>query len=968
MTIQDKETLNDLVVESREHLSEIEPDLLELEQKGDAVSGELVNRIFRAVHSIKGGFGFFGIDHVTKLSHAMENVMAKIRDKNLAISLPVVDALFKGVDKLRLLLDDVGYAEKIPIDSEVEALSPFLDKAPAVPSGKKKEVLRSIGIDESVRQKHPDLTEAQVFDAIKNGKQLYQITVNSRSDLSEKDIMPLTLIETWEKMGDILDVSFDFDNITGIAGSADQELMYSVVFASVLEPDLISSGTGISNEQIFTIDLKEIKKRLRASNKLEPGKENQLGGRPGGLSSMEKAQDKAPSEKPQKSEVKIEDALRVKVGLLNNLMNLAGELVLSRNQLMQSMGGKFSEAVDSAMLFKNFDRQIDQSFQALVEAAKKGNGQVVQSVKNECSRLREACLQDLSLRLIDVPGLNNIMQNIDMVTSMLQESIMQTRLQPISVVFSKFPRLVRDLAKKLNKEVELTLVGQDVELDKSIIEQLSDPLTHLIRNSVDHGVESPDIRIKAGKKRQGTIVLRAFHEGGKVHIQIEDDGAGINRERIKEKAISLGILTAETIAKMNDREIDGIVMLPGFSTASAVSDVSGRGVGMDVVSTNIERLGGAVEIDSVPGHGTIITMKLPLTLAIISSLMVSTQKRRFAIPQVGIEELVRVRASDVTKKIEQLKDCEVMRLRGKLLPLVRLSDALGMDPTFLHPETGERKPDHRQRWSDRRTVGRGDGEDGGEPVQGKVPSEADRRKNDHDRRSNRANAVKIIVCKYGDRHFGLVVDEVYDNEEIVVKPLSGLLKSCQCYAGATIMGDGSVAMIIDTNGIAASAGLKFGELEKDLENEKTRFIHETEKKQRELLLFTGGEKGSFGVDVSMVARIEKVEVSRIESIGGKEFLKYEDRSMRLLRLPDFLPVNVGSSMAKHLFVIVPKNVKPVMGIVADGVKDIVKTDAVLDENNIRSPGVKGTAIIGSDLTVIIDVPSLFKIAEPELNS
>ena len=956
--------LNDLIVESREHLSEIEPDLLELEQKGDAISSELINRIFRAVHSIKGGFGFFGIDHITKLSHAMENVMAKIRDKKLAISPAVTDALLKGVDKLRLLLDDVRHAEEISIDSETAGLTPFLDEAVATSASSKAAPPSNGGLDDAIRQKHPDLTQQQVREAVKNGKQLYQIAVNSHTDLFDKNITPLALIETWEKLGDILDIALDIDNIVGIEGSADKELMYSIMFSSVLEPDLISTGTGIPNEQIFSVDLAELKSGLaktvpdKTITAATPGKEG------AGLDSGLKKTDKGPPEKAQKQEVRIEDALRVKVGLLNNLMNLAGELVLSRNQLMQSVGRKLSEAVEIDTLFKNIDRQIVQSFKSVIDGEKEKGGQINRNIEKEHARIREACLQDLSIRLIDIPGLNNIIQNIDMVTSILQESIMQTRLQPISVVFSKFPRLVRDLAKKLGKDIELTLVGQDVELDKSIIEQLSDPLTHLIRNSVDHGVELPEQRTKAGKQRQGQIVLRAFHEGGKVHIQIEDDGAGINRERVKEKAVSLGILTAEEVAKMTDREIDGIIMLPGFSTATTVSDVSGRGVGMDVVNTNIERLGGIVEIDSVPGHGTIITMKLPLTLAIISSLIVSAGGRRFAIPQVGIEELVRVRSGDVAKKIERLKECEVIRLRGKLLPLVRLSDALGMAAMFSHPQAAVREPDRRQRWSDRRTAQ--DAEEAKKEAVEVPGPEANRRSESSDRRKSLANAVKIIVCKYGDKHFGLVVNEVYDNEEIVVKPLSGYLKSCQCYAGSTIMGDGSVAMILDTNGIAMRSGLKFSELEKDFETEKDRFLKDGLKKQRELLLFATGESGNFGVDLSMVARVEKVEKTKIETISGKEFLKYDDRSMRLIRLPDYLPVNQGTSSGSYAYVIVPKDVKYVMGIVADSVKDIIKTDAILDSTNIRGQGILGSAIIDSALTILIDVPAIFKLAEPEL--
>ncbi|MDD5673020.1 MAG: chemotaxis protein CheA [Chitinivibrionales bacterium] len=927
MGLQDKEMLNDLVVESREHLAEIEPDLLELEQKGDAISDALINRIFRAVHSIKGGFGFFGIEHITRLAHAMENVMSRVRDKLLAISPPVTDALLKGVDKLRVMLDDVGHAEDLPIEDEISGLNPFLSDAAPLSAPQAGTI--TAATDDILGQKHAAVTEAVVVDAIRNGKMLYEITINSKTDLADKNLALKALLESWEKLGSVLDIVPAQDAPV----SADKEIIYSVVFSTVLEPDLVGFGTNVSNEQIYTIDVSAVKEKLKKAEGATAPKT--------GAPKKDGAQNdivKDGKNHPVPSgESKIEDALRVKVGLLNNLMNLAGELVLSRNQLMQSVNRKLADAIDKDSFFNDADWSDE---------------------KNR--RLKDSLMQSLSLRLIDIPGFNGILQNIDMVTSLLQESIMQTRLQPISVVFAKFPRLVRDLSKKLGKEVNLTLIGQDVELDKSIVEQLSDPLTHLIRNSVDHGIEMPQERLKSGKAAQGEVVLRAFHEGGKVHIQIEDDGAGIDRQRVKDKALQQGILTAEEIAKMSDREIDLIIMRPGFSTAEVISDVSGRGVGMDVVKTNVERLGGTIEIESAVGGGTVITMKLPLTLAIISSLIVSECGRRFAIPQVGIKELVRVRAKDITRKIERLKDCEVMRLRGKLLPLVRLSTALGMQTTFVDPETEDRKEDQRTRWSDRREERQLP-----EAAAATDGPEKERRRS-KDRRTDPANAVKIIVLKFGQRHFGLVVEEVYESEEIVVKPLSEYLKTCQCYAGSTIMGDGSVAMILDTNGIAAVAGLKFNELEKEAQAEKDKFARESEKKHRELLLFSSGENNSFGVDLAAVARVEKVETSRISRVGNKEFLRYEDYSMRLLKLSDFLPVAAAAGEKESAFVIVPKGFKHPMGIIAEAVQDVVKTDLALDTSNIKEPGIAGSTIINAALTLVIDVGQIFKAAEPEI--
>ena len=308
-------------------------------------------------------------------------------------------------------------------------------------------------------------------------------------------------------------------------------------------------------------------------------------------------------------------------------------------------------------------------------------------VETELERLKKDLESLFSFRLGEVHGINAMVQNLDMVTSVIQENIMQTRMQPMSIVMGKFPRLIRDLAKSLGKEIDLITIGQDVEVDKSIVELLSDPLTHLVRNSADHGIEAPEVREKCGKSRCGQIILRAFHEGGKVNVEISDDGAGIDPEKIRRHAISRGILTEKAAQAMSERELQAIIFMPGFSTAEQVSNVSGRGVGMDVVKTNIERMGGTIEIQSEPGSGTSMILRLPLTLAIIPSLIVSTEGRRFAIPQMSLEEIVRIRSGDVTRKIERIQGSEVLRLRGKLLPLVRLAEVLDL----LRRQHGERE-------------------------------------------------------------------------------------------------------------------------------------------------------------------------------------------------------------------------------------------------------------------------------------
>ena len=394
-----------------------------------------------------------------------------------------------------------------------------------------------------------------------------------------------------------------------------------------------------------------------------------------------------------------DSTIRVDVGLLDKLMNLVGELVLARNQVLQFT----SQSADSAFLATS--------------------------------------------------------QRLNLITTELQGSVMKTRMQPIGNVWSKLPRVVRDLAAACGKEVRLEMEGKETELDKTIIEAIKDPLTHIVRNSVDHGIERPETRVERRKPAEGCLKMRAYHEGGQVIIEITDDGGGIDCERVKQKALQRALITPEQAARMSDHEALYLIFLPGFSTAEKVTNVSGRGVGMDVVKTNIERIGGTVDLQSQPGKGTTLKIKIPLTLAIIPALIVTSGGDRFAIPQVSLLELVRLEVEQASQQIEFIHGAPVYRLRGQLLPFAYLNRELRLN----------------------------DADD-----DGLKPS---------------VEATTIVVLQADGHPFGLVVDEINDTEEIVVKPLGKQLKGVASFAGATIMGDGRVALILDVLGLAQRAGV-----------------------------------------------------------------------------------------------------------------------------------------------------------------
>jgi two-component system chemotaxis sensor kinase CheA len=553
------------------------------------------------------------------------------------------------------------------------------------------------------------------------------------------------------------------------------------------------------------------------------------------------------------------ETVRIGVTLLDQLMNLVGELVLARNQLLQ-----FSARTSDA-------------------------------------------------------GLQTVSQRVNLIATELQEQVMKTRMQPIGNLWSKFPRTVRDLGLSCGKQVRLEMEGQDTELDRTIIEGIKDPLTHLVRNSMDHGFETPEVRVAAGKEATGCLKLRAFHEGGQVNIEISDDGGGLNVERIRKKVIERGLIAADQVARMAEKEVFNLIFLPGFSTAEKITNVSGRGVGMDVVKTNIEKIGGTVDLQSVAGEGTSVRVRIPLTLAIIPALLIACRGERFAIPQVSLLELVRLEAGSRSKAIEMVRGSPVYRLRGNLLPLVYLSKELGLAAAS---DLGERGGD-----------------------------------------------ISIVVLQADDRQFGLVVDEIIDTEEIVVKPLGKQLKGLSTYCGATILGDGRVALILDILGLAQRARViadtrKFTRAER----EKASHKEDSPVDRQTLLLLQNGQQGRMAIPLSLVARLEEFPLTAIEYAGDREVIQYRGQIMPLIRLSRFVS-GVGYDEAESIAedgrmqVVVYAAEGRSVGLVADRILDIVDEKLVV-QNPAQRPGILGSSVIQQRVTDLLDVPAVVREVIP----
>lgn len=549
-----------------------------------------------------------------------------------------------------------------------------------------------------------------------------------------------------------------------------------------------------------------------------------------------------------------DSAVRVDVGLLDKLMTLVGELVLARNQIIQFSGS-----------------QENTAFLGTV-------------------------------------------QRLNLLTTELQANVMKTRMQPIGNIWSKFPRVVRDLAVACGKQVRLDMAGQDTELDRSIVEAIRDPLTHLVRNAVDHGIEPPRERAAQNKPAEGRLSLTASHEGGNVHIEITDDGAGIDPQRVRARAVQANVLTAEQAARLTDREAINLIFLPGFSTAEKVTQFSGRGVGLDVVRTNVERVGGTVEIESRLGRGTTLKLKIPLTLAIIPALTITCGGDRYAIPQVSLLELVRLEGERATRGIESLHGAPVYRLRGNLLPLVHLHQVLHVEAMRV------------------------------------IPGE-----------------VNIVVLQADDRQFGLIVDAIHDTEEIVVKPLQKQVKGISVFAGATILGDGTVALILDVLGLAQRARVVATARERS--RSETVPSLESAVPKKAILLFASHDGGRMGIPLAQVARLEEFPRSALERLGSRYVVQYRDEILPLVnvmralrprrdrndngREDGRLPAKPAEG-PKTLQVIVCSVQGRRIGLIVSQILDIIaETPASRTEGS--RPGVLFTAVVQGRVTEFLDI-------------
>lgn len=560
-----------------------------------------------------------------------------------------------------------------------------------------------------------------------------------------------------------------------------------------------------------------------------------------------------------------EDSIRVKVGNLNSLLNLTGEIVLMRNQLLR--------------LTKDPEKN-----------------------KQELSALAK---------------------NLDVMITSLHKEVMKTRMQPIGTIFNKFPRMVREIAKTLGKKVQIELSGLDVKIDRSMIEALIDPLTHLVRNAIDHGIEFSVERSNKGKNVAGKITLHATYENGRVVVDIADDGAGLDLKKVRDKALDKKIIKESDLDAIKEQEIANLIFMPGFSTAIAVTSLSGRGMGLDVVKTNIEKVGGRVEVFSDKDIGTTFRLNLPLTLVIINAFIIIIAGKFFAIPQNEIREVVLVGDGENKNRfIKMLQEKPSLVLRGELIPLVGLGPFLGLESESAFKEKLDKAMQERF-------------------------------------------LLRILIIKSGKSAYGIVVDEIHDSEEIMLKPLSKAIGHCLLYSGMTVLGDGKIAMIIDTDGLKNAANISF----KEYSVKKIAELKDHDKVLQEklLLLFKASGNEVLGLDMSLISRVQKSNTDNFIKVGSKYYFKHNNENIRVIRPEYYIPISNNKCKKKNVYVIIPKDLSYATAIIAEEILDTVSADFTMSQNCGKGLALCGSKFIKDQLITLLNLPELLQLVTPNYN-
>ncbi|MFP4157167.1 MAG: chemotaxis protein CheW [Opitutales bacterium] len=892
--LEDDEILKEFILECREHLETIESDLLKIEENADGDVDELVNTVFRAAHSIKGGAGFMGLSAIQELAHKTENVLDRVRSKEIHPDPELINILLQSFDRLRDLLNDYANSEESDNTDLLKALTEILSGN--LPAEEKASLQETVSVSSDDGSWRIDVNSYDLAQSARQGYFVYLVRLDLIHHIEARGCRPYDFIKEVTSAGTILASQFNLAAVGTLDDEPSKVVPLELLYSTIVGPEFVDGlfeGVPLENIHLL-IDPQDPGKIMpppnpegefnreppteragpdapRSPEAPEPERAAKSAAAP--EDSPQEASSLATSgegqvatrpeskpEKPQPENARVtrqeragersastpvEETVRVSVSVLENLMGLAGELVLARNEMIEAL------------------------------------------------RIKDEKLTESSA------------SRINTVSSELQESIMQTRMQPVGNVFSKLPRLVRDIAASNGKKIQLETVGDDVEMDKTIIEGIGDPLTHMIRNSADHGIESPAEREAAGKPATGCVAVTARHQAGHVVIEIADDGKGMDPELIADSAVRKGKIAADVVARLSEKEKLQLIFLPGLSTAEQITDVSGRGVGMDVVKTNIDRLGGQVDIESEVGVGTRFRVSLPLTLAIMPTLLVGSGEELFAIPQTNIQELIRLEADEREKRIERISNRFAISIRDRLIPVVYL-------PALVR------------------------GED--------IPLPEDR-------------TLTLVIVESSKLTYGVFIDQLFDTEEIVVRPLGRHLRNCPEYAGATVLGNGRVAMILDVNGLAGLAGLESLE-----QTERAQELADTQASGRDtdemqLLVFQNGANEPCAIPLHQIKRIERIEADQVENLGGIRAMQYLDGELPLVCLSDLAQVETIPDEAALIVLVLGGANGTEYGLLGSLPVDVTQQALRVDAHRAQR-GISGTVRVNGKTTLLLNAAEI----------
>ena len=876
--------LDDFESEARAHIEKIEASFLDTgSPEGDPA---LINEVFRAAHSLKGTAGFFSLEKIVAVAHELENVIMRIKDGELAINEEITDIALRSVDCLYDLVDNIRLEDNIDINEIIGMLKEYSGVHTPAKNNDNSFIAENVPFDIA----NPEI-ENTLRNAAKYGHKAYYVKIGYNRGLGKHYTNQKGFLDGILSIGSIVAAIVDEKPDEMIREHNPAELtnkiidslqeydttMLELLVTSILEHDLFAIATEIDERNVYIINKDTMGKSINDTKKTDDDgyddrSMNSLVGNitvdTESIEDMKESEivlhNTLPGQIPKANaeavmkQIHSEDGsyvIRLDISVINGLLDLANEMVLARNQLL--------------------------------------------SITSDHIKL--------------IPGISMVLQDLNRLTSEIQEKIMLTRMQPISVVFNRFPRMIRDTAKQLDKEIGIEIHGGDVTVDKYLLDALADPLTQLVKNSADHGIESSERRVALGKPEKGMITLHAYMHDGSAIIEVTDDGAGIDASKLKKKALEREIATQEQLAAMSESEAYKLILEPGFSTVSQVTNLSGRGVGMDIVKTNIEKLSGSIEIESQIGVGTTIRLRMPPTLSVVRTLIVSINSTRYAIPEANVDRILRIVHNIADRRLERVNDSLVLVLNNQVVPVVTIDEIDAVGRGCEMPNSIELLEKYTQR-----------------------------------------DVAKCLILRSGDRNFALMIDDAEDSEQTLIKPLPVFFQNCRCYSGVTVLGNGSAITILDPDGIMRMLGTKGVSRETLLDDYEDISVNPA----KQYIVFRCSGPELFALELHEISRIEHISTASIQEIGKRFYVSISGETVHIVRPESYTPVKKKLYKREKLYVITLKNSSRPIGLLAGEVIDKIDGAFKYNTESIYNDYMFGTAVHEDKTILFLDIGAI----------